>query len=196
MIAYGEPARREAAGAIEALRRWHDWPVSAIGEPVAGAEPIAWPDTDRGGRWAKVNLDKLSPYRETLYLDADTRVRQPVGVGFEMLRNGWDMVATISQNQTKDWLWHLDAEDREATQQEVGQMIQLGGGVFWFKKGARMTSLFDAWRYEWLRWRNQDQGALLRALYQRPVRLWLLPRIWNGGAIIEHRFGTARRGAL
>ena len=197
MVAYGEPARQEAAASIESLRRFHDWPVTVIGEPVDGAtHHLPYPDTDQGGRWAKVNLDKLSPYAETLYLDADTRVRQPIGAGFEILSDGWDMVCTTSQNQSGDWLWHIDEEDRDATLQEAGHMLQLGGGVFWFKRNARTTRLFEAWRAEWTRWRNQDQGALIRALYREPVRVWLLPRLWNGGAIVEHRFGKARRGTV
>ena len=37
------------------------------------ARTIQWADLGTPGRWAKVNLDKLSPWDQTLFLDADTQ---------------------------------------------------------------------------------------------------------------------------
>jgi len=48
-------------------------------------------------------------------------------------------------------------------------------------------------RAEWLRFRDQDQAALLRALAIAPVRAWLVGHPWNGGALVDHRFGACRR---
>ena len=195
-IAYGEAARYEAGESIESLRRWHPLlPISVIGEPVAGAKRIPFGQCDKGGRWAKVNLYDLSPYEQTLYIDADTRVHQFLDAGFDMLADGWDMVITASGHQGSDMLWHLDEEDREATLREVGPMLQLQGGLFWFARNERIKRFFEAWRTEWLRFQGQDQGALLRALYRSPLRVWLLGRPWNGGAVVGHRFGFARKAA-
>ena len=73
--------------------------------------------------------------------------------------------------------------------------LGLQGGMFLFRKTTAMRHFFAVWRKEWKRFRQYDQGALLRALYQCPLRIWLLGRPWNGGidkSIIWHRYGTAR----
>ncbi len=148
---------------------------------------------DQGGRWAKVNLDRLSPYDLTLYIDADTRVRQDVSAAFELLADGWDVVVAHSAQQGDGWLWHVGEAERNVTAREIGLGgVQLQAGMIGFRKSDAVTRLFSAWRDEWERWQGQDQAALLRALYREPVRVWLLGRPWNGGAVIEHRFGAVR----
>ena len=192
-IAYGWRAVKEAGYSIATLRQHNDLPVTVIGERINGAHHIEFGDNGIG-RWAKVNLDRLSPYDYTLYLDADTRVHGPIGAGFDALHGGWDISICPSTKQGSEALWHVDAEERTATYLEVGaNLLQLQGGVFFFRKSPQVHTLFAAWREEWQKWRGQDQAALLRALHRRPVRLWLLDNDWNGGALIEHRYGAARR---
>jgi len=193
-IAYGLRARQETEQAIKYLRQHHDWPITVIGERVNGAEHREFEDPAGTGRWAKVNLDALSPYTDTLYLDADTRVHGEIGAGFHILADGFDVVLAPSTKQATDALWHIAEEEREATFAELGRdLLQLQGGVFWFRKSIETAALFAAWREEWQRWRDQDQAALLRALHRQLVRLWLLGNDWNGGVLIEHRYGAARR---
>lgn len=192
-IAYGEAARREARASIETLRRFGPIDVSVIGEAVPGARHIPFERRDQGGRWAKVNLDRLSPYDLTLYIDADTRVRQNVSAIFDLLTDGWDVVMAPSAQQGDGWLWHVGQAERNETAHEIGITgVQLQAGVIGFRKGEAVARLFSIWRDEWERWEGQDQAALLRALYREPVRVWLLGRPWNGGAVIEHRFGAVR----
>jgi hypothetical protein len=74
-----------------------------------------------------------------------------------------------------------------------GMCLQLGGGVFWFVKNERTARFFDLWREEWKRWQGQDQAALIRALQRAPLKVWCLSKMWNGGDVIAHRWGTARR---
>jgi hypothetical protein len=144
-------------------------------------------------RWAKVNLDQWAPSADTLYLDADTHVlSDAIMVGFDILDDGWDMVITPSDKQDDQWLWHCDEHDREATRNEVGPSTQLQAGVFWFRKSERVAEFFRAWREEWLRFKGQDQGALLRALERCPIRVWLLGYPFNGGAVVAHNYGMAR----
>ncbi len=146
------------------------------------------------GRWAKLNLDQLSPYDPTLYLDADTRVHGDARAILSILGDGYDLAVAPSTKQGTEALWHIAEDEREATFAELGRdLLQLQGGVIAFRKTAEVHALFAAWREEWQRWRDQDQAALLRALYRCPVRLWLLSNEWNGGALIEHRYGAARR---
>ena len=197
IIAYGEASRREAGLAIESLRRHNELPVTVIGERVAGTDHMPFEAIGDGvacSRWAKVNLDRLSPFDETLYLDADTRPRGDVSAGFEVLESGWDVAVAPSTNQGGELLWHVGEEERQETLLAYGcEPLQLQAGVLFLSKGQRTLALFEAWRAEWQRYQGQDQAALLRALLASPARVWLLGRPWNGGALIDHLFGNVRR---
>lgn len=196
-VAYGKPARTQARLAIASLRKHTNLPVAVISdEPMDGVRNIYAPDADPGARWAKLSLDLLTPFKHTLYLDADTRVRQDISAGFDILVDGWDMAIAPSVNQigTGDWLWHCDAGDRTDVVTKWGFFpLVLQGGVMFLAMSERVHKFFEQWRVHWSAYRNQDQGALLRALYDVPLKVWLLGRVWNGGAAIEHRFGAARR---
>jgi hypothetical protein len=144
-------------------------------------------------RWAKVSLDQWSPFAHTLYLDADTRIRGDVSAGFNILADGFDLVICPSIQQGNDSLHHVGADDKERTLSTIGydDALQFQGGVFWFRKSDAMRALFRAWREEWLKFEEQDQGALMRALHRCPVKMWVLSNVWNGGAVIDHRHGKA-----
>jgi len=194
-IAYGKAAEREAKASIETLQYYHPTlHVRVIGERIVpGTRHSYMAQEDAGGRWAKVNLDKLSPCETTLYIDADTRIRGDLSRGFDIIDDGWDMAITASKNQETDWLWHVGDADRAATSRTLGhQAIQLQGGLFFFARNAGVTAFFEQWRREWRKFENQDQGAMLRALHKRPLKVWLLGRDYNGGALVDHRFGMAR----
>lgn len=194
-IAYGQNAIREATESIRSLRAYHpDWPIAAIGDRIPGIHHIDCLDEGRPGRWAKVNLLDLSPYEQTLYLDADTRPRGKLDIGFHVLTGDWDLVMIPSVRAAQP-LHHLTSDERTLTLNELGEAfpVMLNTGVMWFSKSDRMKRLFAEWRAEWLRFKQHDQGALLRALKRCPVRLWLLDRDYNGGEIVEHRFGKAAK---
>lgn len=196
-VAYGRSAVYEVTQSIKSLHRYHDWPVAVIGDkPVPGAKFIEAIDTSGGapGRWAKVRLDLLSPFDDTLFLDADTRVYADLSVGFEILQAGWDMAIVPSIPQDGDVLGHLSETERTLTLTEVPYPLQLNSGVMWFRKTERIKALFSEWRREWDRFKDKDQGALVRALPRCPVKIWLLGRPFNGGSVIGHRFGACRKG--
>lgn len=194
-VAYGVNAQREAASAVRSVRTWApDLEIAVIGQHVNGIDSVIhWPNRDGYGRDAKTSLYELSPFDQTLYLDADTRANADLMTGFRILDDGFDMVIVPSSCRGSDWLWHLGPEERVTTREEhAGQLLTLGGGVIWFAKNERSEAVFRSWREEWLRWQGQDQGALMRAYVKNPSRIWLLSRAWNGGPCIEHRYGAAR----
>lgn len=196
-VAYGENARRECGYSVESLRRTgNKYDVSAIcDKPIAGVGHVHMAERDVGGRWAKLNLDLLSPYNETLYLDADTRILGRLDAGFEILADGWELVIAPSFLQGDEKLWHIGKDERLDTFTTWGtsDILQLQGGVFWFRKCETITRFFGAWRQEWERFGVNDQAALLRALWRVPVKVWLMGRDWNGGDIVAHYYGRARR---
>ena len=198
-VAYGEPAQLAFRTSFFLLRRFYSGPVALVtdsGQDAPfGVAKILFPDMDPGARWAKLHIDVLSPYENTLYLDADTRPYGDISPGFIPLDNGWDIVITPSSQQGKDFLWKCSQEERELTYQVLRNPLPLSlqAGVFWYKKSKKLHDFFENWRSEWKRWSDQDQGALLRTMQQCPMKIWLLGRPWNGGAVIGHNFGSARR---
>lgn len=154
--------------------------------------------TDQQAHWAKVNADQWSPFDLTLMLDADTRVKGDLSWGFKMLYKGWDMLVAPSMPTAASGkvLWNLKEEERRATLQELGvwQHIMLNTGVMYFSKTEAVGKLFELWRSEWLRYKDRDQGAFLRALSKCSVNLWLLGHPYNSleGEVVTHLFGKAR----
>ena len=69
---------------------------------------------------AKVDLERLSPFRHTLYIDADTRIHGSVAAGFRFLGEGYDIAIAPSTVQGGDILWHVSDEERTATITESG----------------------------------------------------------------------------
>jgi hypothetical protein len=194
-VAYGNKAKEQMKFNYRALQQagMDDIPVTVIDENV-------FPQRDRGARWSKLNLDTLSPYDHTLYLDADTRVRADIRVGFEILADGFDLVIVPSSAQGSRLFGHIGEDERERTFEVLGNPwpLQLQGGVFWFVKSEPVLDLFAAWREEWERYEDQDQAALLRALDRvANIKVWLLSSSFNSGALnqgalVEHYFGRAR----
>jgi len=167
-VAYGQSAIREAKASIESLRKVHSWPISVVGDQcIPGINHINRAkrhDALSPGRWAKTNLDLLSPYEPTLFLDADTRIHGKLDIGFDLLGRGWELVMIPSVSQGEQSLHHLSEIDRLATRLEVPEALQLNTGVMWFRKTKSVRKFFACWRDEWQRFRDKDQGALLRAL--------------------------------
>ncbi len=193
-VVYGEAACREASLSIDTLRAVSPYRVMVMGDEIAGADGLEVEQVDPGGRWTKIRLDELSPFEHTLYLDADTRVYGDLSVGFKLLEAGWDMAMTPSANQNGDALWHIDVREKERTIEDWGMVpLQLQAGVFYFRKSPAVLDFFQAWRWYWSEYRDQDQAAFLRALRDCPVKIWLLGRPFNGGAVVAHRFGALRR---
>lgn len=189
-VAFGENAEAAMGESLATLRKVHpDISTFVIDEDTFDGDP------GFGARWAKLHVDKLTPFDKTLYLDADTLIHQRINRGFEIL-DDWDLVLTASINQGADSLRHLGEEERLYTQRELGEAfpLQLQLGVFYFDRYA-CRDLFRSWREEWRRYRGQDQGAFLRALYENPVKYWLLGRPYNSidreTAIVEHLFGRS-----
>lgn len=178
-VAIGDKAKAEAHQSIETLRAYNDLPITVI-------------DKYDNSRWAKLNIDQLIDYDQALYLDADTRVRGDITPGFKILDAGWDLAIAFSRNQDADIFAHFKGKEKAQTINELGYTpLQLQAGVIFFDR-RRCAALFEAWRNEWLRYKDQDQAALLRALDRCPVRVWLLGRAWNGGELIEHLQGKLR----
>ncbi len=194
-VAYGELARREAAMSIETLRMTHRLPLSVISDgDIPFTKRLKFADPRWGARWAKLNIDLLSPYDDTLYIDADTRVRGDLMHFFSWLEDGFDLVIGASAAQGDKTLWHVTEAERDCTLDEIGfTPIQLQAGLFAFRKNGATASFFKTWRdaYESVEGAENDQAALLRALYAAPLHYHLLSKPYCDQTI-AHLFGKLR----
>jgi len=189
-IATNQRALNEANTSAELLRG--DYRIIGTDWKDSGAIPPGL-NPEQASRWYKTNLYNQSRYKYTLYLDADTRPRGDYRWMFQALASGWDLLISFSAQQADECLWHISEDEREFTYQSIGYVpLQWQCGVMAFRKHARVRRLFELWHTEWNIYRGQDQAAFLRALYQQPVKLWILGRPWNGGAMINHLYGRCR----
>lgn len=193
-VALGANAVREAKASVTSLWKHNKLPVRILKQPLKGSEGFK---VNQQAHWAKTSADIWSPFEPTLLLDADTRVKGDLSIGFAILEAGWELVMVPSfPTGPGQVLWILKPKELAATKQDIGDWrhIMLNTGVMFFKKTSNVAALFEAWRKEWLRFKEVDQGAFLRALRKCPVRLWLLGAPYNsdGGEVIDHRFGRAK----
>ncbi len=188
-VAFGEPSRACAKLAIQTWKKFMPGvPVALCSDRPLGGEDIliTVPEVDIGARSQKIRIYDLAPkeWDYVLYLDADTELVGPVPFLFQALQDGWELLIcknpgkfVISANmgradntdeckQTFD-LWGTD------------QMTQWNGGVFSFRRCPRVQRLFHLWHEEWNKWGKRDQGALLRAIWRNPVRMFPLGNEWN-----------------
>jgi len=179
-IVYGNRAKLEFEQSKRTLQ--NDWPVFVIDETICS-------DIGKPGRNAKTQLATLSPFEHTLFLDVDTRIRGDLSVGFNMLRDGWELVMVPSYDTNFPKI--LKPEEW-ATMKDRQWPRMLNTGVIWFRKTRRISGLFEKWHEEWLQFKDRDQGAFMRALVKNPVQLFLLSKDYNSGEIVEHLFGRAQ----
>jgi lipopolysaccharide biosynthesis glycosyltransferase len=198
-VAYGDKAKREAVESINSLWQHNpQLPVTVIGEDapdIGGIHFVEYHNPGYGGRWAKLNIDKLVGADAVAYLDADTRIQGNLSPAFDMVADGFDLVIAPSRYQGAEVFQHIAPVERVATAEQINNPLplQLQAGVMFFNR-RNCAPLFEAWRHQWLKYEQQDQAALVRALDNEPVRIALLGTDWNSqdGEIIKHLFGRAR----
>lgn len=207
-VAYGAKALAGAKASIASLHKFSPGlPVAVVSDK--SLEPIAdftidHPDMSRGARDVKTRMYSLSPFRRTLYLDADTEVKQSPEGTFNLLKwfdvaMGQDVNKTLGRATWKALL----PEEIEATRTEVGllEVIYYNSGVIAFRRNEASRRFFQGWHQEWLRWQKQDQLALMRSLFRHPVRIATMRDPWNTHIKTKARFvyhmhrTVAREGA-
>jgi len=214
-MAWGQNAIEQAKQSVGSLRRFlPKIPVMVVGDQAAcdafaenktvlthfcNVNPFN-PDQKKGytflaGR-VKPLLDGISPWDETLYVDADTYFQQSPMEGFNLLKR-WDVA--LAETQTRCLGEGIAGkEECEATAEELGARLLLyhnSGMIFW-RKNERTKALFELWGEEWRRYQGWDeQVAFLRALMRSEAVFKTLPYTWNHSGLNEcymlsHWFGA------
>jgi len=190
LVAFGTPARKCASRCIRACKRqMPDIPIALCAtEPLDAGEDIfiEWEDKDIGGRTAKLAAYENAPkeWEYILYLDADTEPVEDISFIFKTLAKGWELLICrdMAKYAVARFMLRADNhEESEATWALMGtdEVLQYNGGVFAFRRSDRTAEFFKLWQSEWQRWAGRDQGALLRALYLYPMKLFVLSNQWN-----------------
>ena len=190
-VAYGEPARECAVRAIKSFKKHmsdgvevalvSDTPLNA-GEDIF----IQQDDLDIGGRSLKTQIYDLAPahWEYVLYLDADTEVVADISFLFQALQDGWSIVACTNPGKyvsTAEMTRPDNGAEVTETFKVMGaeELLQINGGVMGFRRNEHTAHFFREWHREWQRYGARDQAALDRALYTRPLRVYVLGNEWN-----------------
>ncbi|HUW31731.1 MAG TPA: glycosyltransferase, partial [Planctomycetota bacterium] len=190
VVAFGGPARKSGRRLLLSIKKhMPDIPICLVGASKMGIEDvfIRQPDSDVGGRRAKLRAYELAPAEWTavLYLDADTEVVAPIHRFFEWIEAGWEFVICKDPHLMDT----MHAFERRNNRQELAQIqqeistlhaLQINGGVWAFQHdNPRVAAFFQRWRENWEEHAQRDQGALLRALYADPLKILWLGNEWN-----------------
>jgi len=216
-VAFGSPSRECAKTCIRSFKDYMpEVPIAFGGTRELGAGEdlfIHLPDVDIGGRLGKLSVYEVVPegWEYILYMDADTETVGDLSFLFQVLADGWDIL--ICKDMSKYHVaWNMIRPDNKAEFDETirkigtGEVMQYNGGVFGFRRNDRTKRLFERWLDEWHKYAARDQGALLRALYEDPVRVYVLGNQWNASdrypypsgdlAVIHHNMTARRWGGL
>jgi hypothetical protein len=188
-VAFGDPARECAGVMMESAKKWlPEIPICLCAAKKIGPEDllVVQPDSDVGGRRAKLKAYELAPaeWESVLYLDADTEVVGDIRLYFQLIEDGWEFVIckdphlmdTMHNFRRKNNILELDDT---AGQIHTLHTLQYNGGVWAFGRNERIARFFARWQEEWEKYAQRDQGALIRAMYTEPLRVYVLGNEWN-----------------
>lgn len=209
-VAFGDPARQCARQMMASAKEFMpDIPIALCGATPIGPEDvfIKQPDSDVGGRRAKLRAYELAPaaWEAVLYLDADIEIIAPVYRFFEWLEDGWEFVICRDVGETlHSFQRKNNIPELHQIEETIGTLhaLQFNGGVWAFRRVAPVKAFFERWRREWEVHAQRDQGALVRALHAKPLKILVLGHEWNTfpkytpgvtSAGILHYPGEARR---
>jgi len=145
----------------------------------------------------KPRLAALSPFAQTLYVDADTVFKISPAFGFDLL-DRWDMIVVEADERSLLTVLPENRPEVSQTIAELGtaQILYHNSGVFFWRRNAVTVRLFELWSEEWLRFHMWDeQVALLRALMRSEALFLNVPYTWNcrdmkKTFMVFHRFGS------
>lgn len=130
-------------------------------------------------RCLKTRLISLSPYQETLFLDADILPRQPLGELWRYLSQT-DLALAHDRLPTVGLCDHIASEEKAYTLKRVpSHFTQFNSGVMLWRNTVSTQKLFEQWYQEWLVFQKHDQLALVRALHVTQTVVTRLPKSYN-----------------
>src|SRR4030042_1924500 len=157
-VAFGDPARKCALRMMaSAKKHMPDIPLALCAAKKIGPEDllIVQPDSDVGGRRAKLKAYELAPaeWQAVLYLDADTEVVAPIYPFWEWIEDGWEFVI-CKDPHLFETMHSFERHNNKAELAEIKTKVhtlhtlQINGGVWAFTRNARVQAFFRRWQME------------------------------------------------
>jgi len=141
-------------------------------------------------------LAKLSPFDQSLYVDADSEFSTSPEPAFAFLER-WDfLVAETETRSLKDSIAGIAESKWTANWLGTPHLLYHNSGMLFWRRNAATDRLFDLWSEEWQRFSGWDeQVPLLRALLRSDALYLTVPYTWNcregkKAVLLHHRFGT------
>ncbi|WP_017651711.1 glycosyltransferase [Fortiea contorta] len=130
-------------------------------------------------REIKTRLSIFSPYKETLFLDADILPLKPIRELWDYLAQG-DMAMVLDRAPILALCTHISPEEKNYTLEYLPETTNhFNSGVIVWRDNIQTRFLFQQWYQEWLRFKKQDQLALVRAIHRTQFSVTKLPNIYN-----------------
>jgi len=182
-VAYGDKAKDQVLENIKNLRKITPLPIAIISDNIfeSANHTVLHKEVDTGARAQKTRIYSLSPFRKTLFLDADTEVRMDPSFGFKLL-DKVDLVIGQDVNRRLFGInWpNLNQIELKETKSDIGiDVMYFNTGVMFFTRSERNRKLFQTWNREWEKFGAQDQLAFIRALNKHPVRISIMRDRFN-----------------
>lgn len=130
-------------------------------------------------RWIKTKLAAISPYRDSLYVDADMLTMQPLGSLWQNLEQH-PVAMVLDINPLVSLCAHVDPAEIAYTLAAIGgDAPQFNSGLMLWRSAEPAATLFQHWHQEWRRFARQDQLALVRAIASCGIQVAPLPSSYN-----------------
>lgn len=206
-VAYGTDYDRCAACALYYSRKHTSLPFAVATNLLPEARCKRWADvanvtfvyherSQGQNRRAKLNMDLLSPFDLTLYIDADSVIQGPGADTFVSLLEATDMAFNWRITfRPGDRIWNLYAR----TMAQFGVTKPIGiynGGIIAFKKTPAVRALFAEWLRMWeATGCGREMPALNCAIKKTGIEHSTFPLLFfadaqhHPRAVIQHNFG-------
>lgn len=193
-VAFGQPARACAERMMTTAKEWlPEIPIALCAAEPIGIEDIfiKQPDgpesgNDVGGRRAKLKAYDLAPaeWEAVLYLDVDTEICGDIRFFFQLIEDGWEFVICKDPHfldTMHSFRRPNNLAELEETAAEIHTLhaLQFNGGVWAFGRNQAVADFFQRWQSEYEKHLQRDQGALIRAMYADPLKVYVLGNEWN-----------------
>jgi hypothetical protein len=203
-VAYGMDYDRCAACALRYSRKFTDLPFFVATNlkqrckawnEVSGVSFKYFERSQNDNRYAKLNMDLITPFDYTLYFDADSVIQKNGVEVFIPILNEHDMVfnwrITFQPGQK---IWNIYAKCMK--QFDVIKPISIyNGGLIAFKKTKAVREFFDMWLKMWEQFgRGREMPPLNCAIKKSGINIWTFPLLYfadnarNDSVIIQHNY--------
>jgi hypothetical protein len=154
---------------VEFPQMWRSAPAQSTGQSPEGFE----------SRLVKTSLPDFTEFEETLYLDADVLPILPFSEIWQFLEQG-ELALKLDVHPQIGQCDHVDEIEKTYTLQRCSANTpHYNGGVILWNRTPQTTALFQAWKQEWMVFKQHDQLALVRSLQTQQMEVVQLPEIYN-----------------